>query len=233
MENHKFNREMAQLVLLQRIELANPFIKRLRKIFGRYLFSKVISKYFINVREISDKYFKLMKEEFLIILPFLRQNQKILSIGSGLGGLEIEIMKKFVSSKITFIEKNYTSDKIKYGWDYENKEGYNDLSLLEKLVQMNKISKDQYTLIDYDEQKFPNVKFDLVISLYSLDYHYDINIYLDYLKKNTNENSFIIFDTIRPNYFEEIFENVKVIKENNITVHKSKRLACRGFKRND
>ena len=31
MENHKFNRQMAQLVLLQRIELANPFIKRLRK----------------------------------------------------------------------------------------------------------------------------------------------------------------------------------------------------------
>lgn len=233
MENHKFNRQMAQLVLLQRIELANPFIKRLRKIFGRYLFSKVISKYFINVREISDKYFKLMKEEFHVILPFLRQNQKILSIGSGLGGLEIEILKKFASSKITFIEKNYTSDKIKYGWDYENKEGYNDLSLLEKLVQMNSISKDRYILIDYDEQKFPNVKFDLVISLYSLDYHYDINIYLDYLKKNTNENSFIIFDTIRPNYFEEIFENVKVIKENNTTVHKSKRLACRGFKRND
>ena len=131
------------------------------------------------------------------------------------------------------MRKNYTSDKIKYGWDYENKEGYNDLSLLEKLVQMNSISKDRYILIDYDEQKFPNVKFDLVISLYSLDYHYDINIYLDYLKKNTNENSFIIFDTIRPNYFEEIFENVKVIKENNTTVHKSKRLACRGFKRND
>ena len=106
-----------------------------------------------------------------------------MSIGSGLGGLEIEILKKFASSKITFIEKNYTSDKIKYGWDYENKEGYNDLSLLEKLVQMNSISKDRYILIDYDEQKFPNVKFDLVISLYSLDYHYDINIYLDYLKK--------------------------------------------------
>ena len=53
----------------------------------------------------------------------MRQNQKILSIGSGLGGLEIEILKKFASSKITFIEKNYTSDKIKYGWDYENKEG--------------------------------------------------------------------------------------------------------------
>ena len=95
-----------------------------------------------------------MKEEFHVILPFLRQNQKILSIGSGLGGLEIEILKKFASSKITFIEKNYTSDKIKYGWDYENKEGYNDLSLLEKLVQMNSISKDRYILIDYDEQKF-------------------------------------------------------------------------------
>ena len=233
MENFKISREMAQLILLQRIELASPLIKKLRKIFGRYLFSKIISKYFIDVEKISKKYTKLMREEFSTISPFLKQNHKVLSIGSGLGGLEIEIMKKFESTNVTFIEKNYTSDKIKYGWDYENKEGYNDLLLLEKLIQMNNLSKDRYSIIDYDKDKFPNDKFNLIISLYSLDYHYDINIYFDYLKKNTNENSYIIFDTIRSKYFEKIFEDVIIIKEDNLTVHKSKRIACRGFKKND
>ena len=126
MKNLKLNRKMAQLVLLQRIELANPFLKKLRKFFGRYLFSKIISKYFIKKDEIAKDYTILMEKELNTILPFLKPKQKILSIGSGLGGLEIAIMKKFIETNITFIEKNYMSDKIKYGWDNENKEGYNE-----------------------------------------------------------------------------------------------------------
>ena len=221
---------MAQLVLLQRIELANPLLLKLRKIFGRYLFSKIFSKYFINTKEISKNYTKLIEKELLNISSYLRQDQKILSIGSGLGGLEIAIMKKFNRTSVTLIEKDYVSDKIKYGWDNENKEGYNDLSLLEDLITMNNISKDQFNIINYEEGNFPTKKYNLVISFYSLDYHYDFNIYLDYLKKNTDENTLIIFDTIRYEYFNEIFNFVKIIKEDENTVHKSKRIVCRIFK---
>lgn len=221
---------MAQLVLLQRIELANPLLLKLRKIFGRYLFSKIFSKYFINTKEISKNYTKLIEKELLNISSYLRQDQKILSIGSGLGGLEIAIMKKFNRTSVTLIEKDYVSDKIKYGWDNENKEGYNDLSLLEDLITMNNITKDQFNIINYEEGNFPTKKYNLVISFYSLDYHYDFNIYLDYLKKNTDENTLIIFDTIRYEYFNEVFNFVKIIKEDENTVHKSKRIVCRIFK---
>ena len=230
MLNLKLNRKMAQLVLLQRIELANPLLIKLRKTFGRHLFSKIFSKYFINVKELSKKYSALMEKELLTILPFLRQGQKILSIGSGLGGLEIGILKKFNETDITFFEKNYISSKIKYGWDTENKEGYNDLSLLENLIIMNQISSDQFSIFDIDKGNLPVKKYNLVISLYSLDYHYDFNIYLEYLKKNTDENSIIIFDTIRYEYFKKIFNQVKIIKVDENTVHKSKRIACREFK---
>lgn len=221
---------MAQLVLLQRIELANPLLLKLRKIFGRYLFSKIFSKYFINTKEISKNYTKLIEKELLNISSYLRQDQKILSIGSGLGGLEIAIMKKFNRTSVTLIEKDYVSDKIKYGWDNENKEGYNDLSLLEDLITMNNITKDQFNIINYEEGNFPTKKYNLVISFYSLDYHYDFNIYLDYLKKNTDENTLIIFDTIRYEYFNGVFNFVKIIKEDENTVHKSKRIVCRMFK---
>ena len=221
---------MAQLVLLQRIELANPLLLKLRKIFGRYLFSKIFSKYFINTKEISKNYTKLIEKELLNISSYLRQDQKILSIGSGLGGLEIAIMKKFNRTSVTLIEKDYVSDKIKYGWDNENKEGYNDLSLLEDLIIMNNISKDQFNIINYEEGNFPTKKYNLVISFYSLDYHYDFNIYLDYLKKNTDENTLIIFDTIRYEYFNGVFNFVKIIKEDENTVHKSKRIVCRIIK---
>ena len=220
---------MAQLVLLQRIELANPFLLKLRKIFGRYFFSKIFSKYFINTKEISKNYTKLIEKELLNISSYLRQDQKILSIGSGLGGLEIAIMKKFNRTSVTLIEKDYVSDKIKYGWDIENKEGYNDLSLLKDLITMNNISKDQFNIINYEEGNFPTKKYNLVISFYSLDYHYDFQIYSDYLKKVMKKESILIFDTIRPEYFKKIFENVETIKEDFNTVHKSKRIVCRNF----
>ena len=171
-----------------------------------------------------------MESELSSILSLLKQNQRILSIGSGLGGLEIAIMKKFNETKITFIEKDYVTKKIKYGWDDKNREGYNDLSLLKKLIIFNDIPKEQFSIFDYDKKNFPSNKYDLVISLYSLDYHYDFNIYLEYLKKNTDENSIIVFDTIRYEYFNKIFNYVQIIKEDENTIHKSKRIACKMFK---
>lgn len=229
MEILNLDRNMAQLALLQRIELASPFLKRLRKILGRFLFSKFISKYLINIKKISEDYSVLMKKELSTISKFLRQNQNILSIGGGIGGLEVAIMKKFNQSNITFIEKDYISKKIKYGWDDKNFEGYNNLSLMENLFSDNGISNSRYKIIDYNKKTFPKDNFDLVISLYSLDYHYDFNIYSNYLKQSSNENTTIIFDTIRFEYFKKIFEKIEIIQTNDDTVHKSKRIACKNF----
>ena len=95
---------------------------------------------------------------------------------------------------------------------------------------MNDIPKEQFSIFDYDKKNFPSNNYNLVISLYSLDYHYDFNIYLEYLKKNTDENSIIVFDTIRYEYFNKIFKYVQIIKEDQNTIHKSKRIACKMFK---
>lgn len=229
MESLNLDRNMAQLALLQRIELAGPFLKKFRRIFGRFLFSKFISKYLINVKKISEDYSVLMKEEVSTISKFLWQNQNILSIGGGIGGLEVAIMKKFNQSNITFIEKDYISKKIRYGWDDKNSEGYNSLSLMENLFFNNGILNSRYKIIDYNKKIFPKDSFDLVISLYSLDYHYDFNIYLNYLRKSSNDNTIIIFDTIRYEYFKKIFKEIEIIKTNDDTVHKSKRIACKKF----
>ena len=65
------------------------------------------------------------------ILKISIDGQRILSIGGGIGGIELIILKKFPNTKIDFIEKNYISDKIRYGWDNNNQEGYNNLSITE------------------------------------------------------------------------------------------------------
>ena len=94
METFKFSRDIAQLAILQRIELSGSVLKKIRKLFGRYLFTNFFSKYLISVPIISDKYYNLMNKEYLLIEKFLKPNQDILSIGSGIGGLETLIKKE-------------------------------------------------------------------------------------------------------------------------------------------
>ena len=230
MKYFNLNRNSAHLALLQRIELADNKLKKLRKMFGRYLFSKVFSKYFINIKKISENYSRIMGEEFSTIEKFIKDKKNFLSIGAGIGGLELLILKTIPNSHVTFIEKNYVSDKIRYGWDNLNKEGYNDLNQLDAFLKNNKVLKERYQIFDFDEGNFPTRNFDILLSMYSLDYHYDFEIYSNYLKKMMKKESILIFDTIRPKYFENIFKYVEIIKEDLNTVHKSKRVACRIFK---
>ena len=196
MKNFLLNREIARLAILQRIELADPFLKKIRKIFGRYLFSNFFSKYFVNIKVISNNYLKIMEAEYNNIEKFLVRGQRILSIGSGVGGLEVIINSKFDSCIFTFIERDFISKKIRYGWDNLNSEGYNSLKLLEEFLNMNNLSSQNFELIDYDKNNLPKKKYDLITSLYSLDYHYKFEIYEDYLRKSSNSNTTIIFDTI-------------------------------------
>ena len=50
------------------------------------------------------------------------------------------------------------------------------------------------------------------------------------LKKVMKKDTVLIFDTIRPKYFESIFSHIEIIKEDLKTVHKSKRIVCSSFK---
>ena len=229
MEVFKVNRKIAQLIILQRIELASPFLKRLRKLFGRYIFSNFFSKYFINISEIGHKYYLLMKNEYEVIQNFLKPGQNILSVGSGIGGLELLVSKKNLNTKVSFVEKNYISKKIIYGWDDSNLEAYNNLNLLEEFLLKNNMEPKSFQIFDFDKDKLPKEKFDLIISIYSLDFHYNFELYRKYFQEASNNETIIIFDTIRPEYFKNIFHEVSIIKIDNNTIHKSKRIACRHF----
>ena len=110
-----------------------------------------------------------------------------------------------------------------------NEEAYNNLKLQNFFLEMNGMNKKNFHLIDYDNDELPIMKFDVITSLFSLDYHYDFNLYIEYLKKVSKPDTKIIFDTIRPEYFNEIFENVEIIKTDHDTVHKSKRIVCSSF----
>ena len=231
MESFKLDRNLAHLAILQRIELTTPFQKRTRKLFGRYLFSKIFSKYMLDLDRISKDYYKIMYHEFLTIKKFMNSNQNILSIGAGIGGLEAIINNSFEDEKFTFIERDFVSKKIRYGWDNENTEAYNKLNLLENFLLSNFVTSSRFKIIDFDKENLPKENFNLITSLYSLDFHYDFEVYQKYLSSVSDNETVIIFDTIRANHFNNVFEHVLVIKEDNDTLHKSKRIACRKFKK--
>tara|TARA_A100001388_G_C28754754_1_gene494340 strand:+ start:1151 stop:1852 length:702 start_codon:yes stop_codon:yes gene_type:complete len=229
--NFILTRQAARLAVLQRIELAGNFLIRIRKLFGRYIFSNLITRFFLNTNEIGKKYYEVMSNEFLVLENFIKESDKlVLSIGGGIGGLELIINQKYEKKKFFFIERNYVSKKIKYGWGGKiNSEAYNNLDIQKKFLIMNQMKNDQINIFDYDNGQLPEIKFDVVISLLSLDYHYDFDLYKDYLKKVSSDNTKIIFDTIRADYFEKIFKKVEIIKTDVDTVHKSKRIVCSEF----
>lgn len=226
----QLNKKEARLIILQRIELISNFLKRVRKFFGRYFFSNFISKYFLSTKNVGKVYFEDMHQEFESINSVINpHNKNLLSIGGGLGGLELVINKKFSVKSFTFIERNYISKKVKYGWDNKNNEAYNDTSIQKNFLIKNGMESSRFTIFDYDNDQLPKDKFDIIISLFSLDYHYDFKIYLDYLKNNTHKESKIIFDTIRPDYFKNIFKEVVILKDRSKAIHGSKRIMCRDF----
>jgi hypothetical protein len=226
----QLNRKEARLIILQRIELISNSLKKIRKVFGRYLFSNFISKYFLSTSGVAKSYFQNMQQEFETINSAIDpRNKDLLSIGGGLGGLELIINKNFNVKSFTFIEKNYVSKKVKYGWDNKNNEAYNDISMQRNFLSKNGMQSSKFSIFDFDKDQLPEGKYDIIISLFSLDYHYDFTIYLEYLRNNTHKESRIIFDTIRPDYFKKIFKEVVILEDRTKAIHSSKRIMCSDF----
>jgi len=224
-------KKAARLIVLQRIELAGNILKKIRKLFGRYFFSNFITKYFLNSVKIGNEYYKIMHDEFLTIKKFISDDDNLfLSIGAGVGGLEAIINQNLPEKNYFFIEKNYISKKVKYGWTGQSKsEAYNSLDIQKEFLLANKMNDQQINIIDFDKDNLPMKKFDVITSFFSLDYHYDFHLYIDYLKKVSKKNTKIIFDTIRADFFKKIFKNVEIIKSRSDTVHKSRRIMCSEF----
>ena len=224
------NDNEARLIVLQRIELCSDFLIKVRKLFGRYIFSNFITKFFLNSETIGKSYYDRMREEFKTLENHIDHKDKnFLSIGGGMGGLEVILNNNCEVNFFDFIERNFVSKKVVYGWSDNNSEAYNNLNLQTEFLVKNGLPKTKFKVFDFDKDSLPSKKFDVVISLYSLDYHYDFNQYAKYLKDNTHNESKIIFDTVRPDFFKNIFKDVVILSETTKRVHSSKRLLCKNF----
>ena len=87
--------------LLQRNEFFSDKQKKIRKIFGRYLFTNIFVSYFNPIKNLNIKLNQEFKKEFDEIINYLPQkSQNILDIGSGLGIINIFLSLKMIHSFI-------------------------------------------------------------------------------------------------------------------------------------
>ena len=74
--------------------------------------------------------------------------------------------------KVDLIDRNFVSKKVIYGFDSKNLEAYNNLDYTKDFFLSNVFSNTKFEIFNYDKDKLPDKIYDIIISLFSLDFHY-------------------------------------------------------------
>ena len=227
----KLNRKSKKLLLLQRNELLTDRQIKLRKKFGRFIFTNFFINYFQNktLEQNSENLFLREVETFKKYLP--KSVKNIMDIGCGLGIIDIYLNRIFNNPKFFLLDKNRIDKKIKYGFS-DNYESYNDLSETKNILIDNQINLNQINLVDVEKDVIIEDQINLVISLKSMGYHYPFELYLKLFNRCCSKNTLFIFD-LSKTYFDQnklkkYFEKIKIIYEED-SVHPLKRVLCEGF----
>ena len=187
MKNIILYKEHKKFFLLQRNNYLTNTQKKIRKIFGRYLFTNYFVNYFNSLSKINRKLNKEFSKEFNELIEFLPiKVNHILDIGSGLGVMDV-YLNNFYKNKPNFvlIDKDRIEKKVKYGFE-EKGQAYNKIEISQNFLIKNGIEKKKLFFVDADKKYELKQNFDLVISLLSMGYHYPINQYFNVFNISKN-----------------------------------------------
>ncbi len=154
-----------------------------------------------------------------------KNNINICDIGCGIGGIDLLIYQQFNINHMTLIDKNGKSSDIYYGFK-DQASYYNDITLTKSLLKENNVPIEKVSYIDINNDSLPmNIKYDVIISILSLSFHYPFSTYSDFINKTLKENGILILD-VRDNTTElenilTHFKGCEVIKK----YKKNKRIA--------
>ena len=227
----KFNNNLEKkLLLLQRNEFLSSSQIKLRKLFGRSLFTNFFINYFQDIN-LEQKVFNKIKEEFETLKNYLPSNVKnIMDIGCGIGLINIFLNDYFIDcQKFYLLDKNKIDSKIVYGFS-DHYESYSITNITKNFLINNNIQEHKLNLIDVNKKfSIKSNSIDLCISLVSMGYHYPFSQYLDIIKEVSNNNTVFIFDIASE--FQDItslrdhFGDIKIIEESKLKQPRT-RVAC-------
>jgi hypothetical protein len=222
-------------VLLQRNSYLSSFQKKIRKLFGRYLFTNFFVNYFNPISKINNNINKDFDKEFNQMLFFLpKKLNNILDIGSGLGIINVYLNNFYNNTpEFTLIDKTQIEKKVSYGFDSKG-QFYNNFDLTLDFLESHGIDIKKINLVNADLKNEINKNFDLVISLLSMGYHYPITQYLDILRFKTNKDTVFIFDIadeyINIENIKKLFGSVKIIHKSHEIRHNYLRICSKDLK---
>ena len=236
MKTIKLKNKYKRYILLQRNSYLSNFQKKIRKIFGRYLFTNFFVNYFNPISRINDKLNKDFDYEFNNMSNFLpKKSNYILDIGSGLGIIDVYINNFYNNiPEFTLIDKSHVEKKVSYGFNV-NGQFYNNFDLTLDFLEYQGLDSKKIDLVDANLKNNINKNFDLVVSLLSMGYHYPITQYLETLRNNTNIDTVFIFDIANEytnlNSIKKIFKSVDIIYKSQLIRHNYLRVCCKYLKK--
>ncbi len=227
------DKSQKKLLLLQRNEFLSPIQRKIRKLFGRLLFTKFFIHFFQH-QNLDDLASNAIENEFDNIKKHIPKDiENVMDIGCGLGLINIFINENFKKiQKFYLLDKNKIDSKIKYGFS-KNYESYNQLLLTKKILINNGISEKKINLIDVNKHfSLEERSVDLVISLVSMGYHYPISEYTSLLKKISTNQTIFIFDLATEyqdlNILNNYFKYYEIIEKTD-SKHPRYRVLCKNI----
>ena len=104
--------------------------------------------------------------------------RRVLDIGSGMAGIDVFLSRRYPGAEIHLLDKQGVSSRINAGYNdsAEKFAHYNDFMLAQELLRQNGV---QNTIVCHDMRRdpFPDMDFDIVVSLLSWGFHYPIETY--------------------------------------------------------
>ena len=172
----------------------------------------------------DPKYRKIKEKNFTILDEYLQNKpKKLLDIGCGLAW-ESRMFNLKYNTRLYLIDgdannnqtKDAKSKDINYHQSADTFLYYYSLYRLDE--ELKKLGTKDYTLIDCNNLKLPDIKFDLITSWLSCGFHYPISTYVSLIKKHSHSGTRIIMD-LRKNkktgeiILEECFKIIKIVSE--------------------
>tara|TARA_B110001450_G_C17602928_1_gene473783 strand:- start:315 stop:1028 length:714 start_codon:yes stop_codon:yes gene_type:complete len=152
-----------------------------------------------NFMKITIKSYLEEIEEFKNIINNEEINN-LVSIGPGNGVFETLLLQKIKFKKILMIDLEETKSQ-NHGFNKLGS-GYANLINTKKFMIDNSIPEKSIIICNPKKQKLPRFKFNLLISFFSMGFHYPCDEYVDFIIKNGSFKSNIIYDK-RRNVYDE------------------------------
>lgn len=205
----------ALLILLQRTEVQPSYGVRFERFNTNFRgIPKLLACLMIAVRarHVIDKYMSNVKPDgellIKIIVDNLAEKSKVLDIGCGIAGYHtgwMQLRSNYFDQLYLLDASHFSMRALTYG--YANGDRYyTSLSAAKRLLINSGINGDRVTIWNVlrEESPFPQNEYDLIVSLMSLGFHYDVQTYWSEIDKFLKPNGRVLLD-VRKNSDSERF----------------------------